>query len=154
MVKVRITDDGYAKMNLSLGVGPGRANNIDDVTYVQYLLNHVIQHPKFISAKLSCKKNGAKLVVDGLIGPKTKLQITAFQMHFRNAGWGNFVDGCVDTLKGILTPTNKFYTLSLFDWAIMEIADPNVVDTNSLTKRSDFPPRLKTVAMRIQAING
>ncbi len=44
MAKVIETDDG-TMLTVDLGVGPGRANNRDDVTVVQYLLNLYFQHP-------------------------------------------------------------------------------------------------------------
>ena len=153
MVKTITGSEGYMQLNLSLGVGPGRANNIDDVTYVQYLLNQVVQHPNFTDIKSSCKAHGAKLAVDGIIGPKTKTQIKAFQLHFKNKGWGNVADGCVDTIKNAFVNKKGFYTLALFDWALMQTTNEEMLTTNALFERPDFPARLKPIAMRVQACN-
>jgi peptidoglycan hydrolase-like protein with peptidoglycan-binding domain len=155
MVKTIVdSETGYVRLNLSQGVGPGRANNIDDVTYIQYLLNQIVQHPRFTSIKSACKSNGAKLAVDGIIGPKTRAQIKAFQLHFKSEGWGNMADGCVDTIRGqFIDKKAGFYTLSLFDWALLQTVPGELISTNSLLDRPDFPPRLKAIAMVVRNQN-
>lgn len=83
-------------------MGVGRANNIDDVLLVQYLLNLWLQHPSSGSYRSMARPGGAAaLKQDGLFGPRTAAQIILFQAAMavdRNAPI--LADGCIDRIPG------------------------------------------------------
>lgn len=100
MVCIR-RDDGFSMLNLTLGVGKGRANNRDDVALIQFMLNKWLQPPHMSTLRSRAGANGRALSVDGLIGPKTNYQIRLFQIH--KSGNGNGVnlilDGAIDPFR-------------------------------------------------------
>ncbi len=97
-------------MNESLksSVGPGRANDPQDVSIVQYLLN------------ASMDRHGSlddRLEVDGIFGPKTQKAIQDFQRKYCKV-----VDGRVDPNMETLTRLNSEagYFVSLNDGSYLE----------------------------------
>jgi hypothetical protein len=95
---VKMIDIDEPIMSVTMGVGPGRANNIDDVTLVQFMLNIWLQDRSNAVTRQRAGKAGRALTVDGIIGPKTKSQILLFQKAMVKAGNPTQCDGCVDRL--------------------------------------------------------
>lgn len=152
MAKVIETDDG-TMLTVDLGVGPGRANNRDDVTVVQYLLNLYFQHPNQARVReLAGAAASRKLVVDGIIGPKTKTQIRTFQLAISQMDNALVVcDGCVDKIRNgsmvVGGPELALYTIfELNSYACALYLENN--DITGLRFRSDFPPRLVPIFNR------
>lgn len=152
MAKVIETSDG-TMLTVEMGVGPGRANNRDDVTLVQYLLNLYFQHPmKARVRELGGAAFNRPLTVDGIIGPKTKNAIIVFQcalVQLENAQV--ICDGRIDKLRNdqmIVKGTDAdFYTIfELNNFACALYLEDD--DITGLRFRSDFPPRLVPVVNR------
>ncbi|PZO04579.1 MAG: hypothetical protein DCF30_00395 [Hyphomicrobiales bacterium] len=149
MVKI-VNRGGYNRLELTLGVGPGRANNIDDVTYVQFLLNKIVQADANLALRQMCKPHDKKLVVDGIIGPKTKTQIKAFQRHVKTYNKGIIADGCVD--KYGLNVSDKEHRYTFFA-LIMEVMFVCPCSLAGLVNEPDFPPRLAAIGRAVYNSN-
>ena len=90
--------------NVTMAVGPGRANQKLDVKLVQFLLMKVFNHP----TKLSKRPSGPGITVDGKYGPITGKYIFAFQMTCGNLT----IDGLVDHANSNCgTISHTFYTI-------------------------------------------
>jgi len=150
MAKVIETEAG-PMLTVDLGVGPGRANNRDDVTVVQYLLNLYFHHPNQARVRELGGVN-RKLVVDGIIGPKTKTQISTFQLAINQMDNALIIcDGCVDKIRNgsmvVGGPELALYTIfELNSYACALYLDDN--DITGLRFRRDFPPRLVPIVNR------
>lgn len=151
MAKVIDIQDG-TMLTVDLGVGPGRANNRDDVTVVQYLLNLYFQHPNQARVReLGGPSASRKLVVDGIIGPRTKAAIATFQDAIVVMDNAQLVcDGCVDRIRNetmVIRGTSALYTIfELNSYACALYLDD--YDITGLRFRSDFPPRLVPIVNR------
>lgn len=152
MAKVIETNDGTV-LTVEMGVGTGRANNRDDVTVVQYLLNLYFQHPNQAGARSILQPaDRRKLVVDGIIGPRTKTAIGAFQVAITVTDNAQVVcDGCVDRIRNesmvVRGAGQSLYTIfELNSYACALYLEDN--DITGLRFRSDFPPRLVPVVNR------
>lgn len=108
---VKMIYDNEPIMSVTLGVGPGRANNIDDVTLVQFMLNIWLQDRSNAVTRQRAGKAGRALTVDGIIGPKTKSQILLFQKAMAKAGNPTQCDGCVDRMPDFFMHAGGIYTL-------------------------------------------
>lgn len=151
MAKVIEILDG-SMFTVGLGVGAGRANNRDDVTLVQYLLNLYFQHPNQARVRELGGPASRTLVVDGLFGPKTRQAIELFQAaiismdNARVAADGR-VDRLRDESKMMTGVDNDFYTIfELNNYACR--LHFNHYDAIDLRHRRDFPPRLIPAANR------
>lgn len=148
MVRMVIDTDFNCSLELTLGVGPGRANNVDDVAYVQFLLNMVIQNPEYAAIRKMCGTHGKKLVVDGLIGPKTKSQIKAFQLYIKRWEPKLIADGCVDQYRiSDNFEKRSRYTFWMLLVAVSMVFKGAIAD---LVDEPDFPPRLAAVARAVK----
>ena len=151
MAKVIEILDG-SMFTVGLGVGAGRANNRDDVTLVQYLLNLYFQHPNQARVRELGGPDSRRLAVDGLFGPKTRKAIELFQaaiISMDNARVA--LDGRVDRLRDESRmetgDRNDFYTIfELNNYACK--LNFNHYDAIDLRHRSDFPSRLIPAANR------
>lgn len=148
----RVIEDSLGTiLTVDLGVGPNRANNRDDVTVVQYLLNLWLQHPVSALARTIAGTAGSRpLIVDGIIGPKTNACIKVFQKYVNTEPGGSvIVDGRIDRPKSnwSVPGQNKAYAiLELNGYARGYYLDHE--DITALRFRSDFPPRLVPVINR------
>ncbi len=146
MAKVVNYVDDSTFFVVEMGVGPGRANNRDDVALVQYLLNLWFKHPANAGARVAAGvASGAMLTVDGLIGPKTKARIKAFQTAMVSRGVNVIRDGCIDKIKDIDWmfvdgPSVAIYTMFYLNIQIKELYEYEMV---RLHFRADFPERLR-----------
>lgn len=152
MAKVIETSDG-TMLTVDMGVGPGRANNRDDVTVVQYLLNLYFQHPDQARVReLGGPSASRKLVVDGIIGPRTKAAIATFQNAITCMDNAQVIcDGCVDRIRNesmVISGTGlALYTIfELNNYATALYLEDS--DITGLRFRADFPPRLVPVVNR------
>ena len=143
MAKVVTYVDDTTLFLVEMGVGPGRANNRDDVTLVQYFLNLWFQHPENARARAV---GGASNVLkaDGIIGPKTKAKIKAFQNAMISRGKCILSDGCLDRMRfddDIIVPDNKMSVYGIFclNLEIKRLYEDELVRLNF---REDFPQRL------------
>lgn len=112
-------------MSVTLGVGPGRANNIDDVTLVQFMLNIFFQDKSNAVLRQRAGATGKALAVDGIIGPKTKAQILLFQKDMTQRGIFMKKDGCVDRIPNGADSDlygGGFYTMPWLHFAVSGIA--------------------------------
>ncbi|PZO03689.1 MAG: hypothetical protein DCF30_02430 [Hyphomicrobiales bacterium] len=154
MAKVIEILDG-SMFTVGLGVGTGRANNLDDVTLVQYLLNLYFQHPQQARVRELGGAASKALAVDGLFGPKTRKSIELFQaaiITMDNARVA--MDGRVDRLRDqsrMMTGARQdFYTIFELNSYACKL-NFNHHDAIELRRRSDFPPRLTPAASRYLA---
>ncbi|KPH81913.1 peptidoglycan-binding domain-containing protein [Bosea vaviloviae] len=152
MAKVIETSDG-TMLTVEMGVGPGRANNRDDVTLVQYLLNLYFQHPNQARVRqLGGTAASRKLVVDGIIGPRTNAAILAFQNAICATDNARVIcDGRVDKLRNeqvvVAGSDMQLYTIfELNNYACALYLEDE--DITWLRFRSDFPSRLLPVVNR------
>lgn len=138
---VEFDRSGYQHMlSVEMGVGPGRANNRDDVTLVQYLLNLWLAHPSNAAFRRGKGAAAKPLATDGIIGPKTKTQILLFQRMIKARGTACVCDGCVDKMPDYTNSYgSNFYTIYLLDTEVYELYGLCVVD---MRKRADFPKML------------
>jgi hypothetical protein len=138
---VEFDRSGYQHMlSVEMGVGPGRANNCDDVTLVQYLLNLWLAHPSNAAFRQSKGTAAKPLATDGIIGPKTKARILLFQRTLKSRGIACTCDGCVDKMPNYTNSySGKYYTIYLLDTEVYERYGLSVVD---LIYRPDYPPML------------
>ncbi len=134
---------------VEMGVGPGRANNRDDVALVQYFLNLWFAHPDNAGARA---KAGASLKVDGLIGPKTNGRIKAFQSYMKANGRALLADGCIDRMRDemimIGDDSGSVYAIFCLNVEIMQLY---VQDLVNLRRRADYPNRLEPMLMKYVA---
>jgi hypothetical protein len=137
-------EPSFNMLSVSLGVGPRRANNLDDVTLVQHLLNLWLQHPNFAAVKARAGTSGRALVTDGIIGPKTKAQILLAQRYVTSLGVGMICDGCVDKMSIANFHNRGFYTVYCLH---QMVTDNHGVSVHEMCFDPDFPPRLKAVAI-------
>jgi peptidoglycan hydrolase-like protein with peptidoglycan-binding domain len=97
-------------MNESLksSVGPGRTNDPQDVSVVQYLLNAAMDRVGSLEDRLE---------VDGIFGPKTLAAIRAFQQEHTKV-----VDGRVDPNMETIVALNREagHFISLFNGHYLE----------------------------------
>ncbi|HEV7261188.1 MAG TPA: hypothetical protein VGN82_25650 [Bosea sp. (in: a-proteobacteria)] len=145
MVKiVEIDNSGYQhRLSVGMGVGPGRANNRDDVTLVQHLLNLWLQHPSNVTFRKGKGTAARPLATDGIIGPKTKAQILMFQRAMKARGTACTCDGCIDKMPNYTNSYNgKLYTIYLLDEEVYRLHDLSVVDMRNFP---DFPKALLSV---------
>lgn len=151
MVKMVVDEDFHCSLQLTLGVGPGRANNVDDVAYVQFLLNKIIQNPQYAAIRKMCGAHDKKLAVDGIIGPKTKSQIKAFQLYMKRRVPKLVADGCVDQYRASDGFEKRSrYTFFMLLTAITTVFPGAIAD---LVDEPDFPPKLAAVARTVQSFN-
>ncbi|CAN5354807.1 hypothetical protein BH10PSE8_BH10PSE8_13760 [soil metagenome] len=145
MAKVVDYIDDSTFFVVEMGVGPGRANNRDDVALVQYFLNLWFKHPANAGARaVAGVASSAMLKVDGLIGPKTKSRIKAFQTAMVSRGISVVRDGCVDKMKDFnwifIDGTNMaVYTIFYLNIEIKQLYENELVRLNF---RDDYPPIL------------
>ncbi|WP_376986882.1 hypothetical protein [Bosea sp. R86505] len=84
MAKILDFGDDQIFFTVTMGVGPGRANNRDDVTLVQYYLNLWISHELVAAERRQFGERARQLLAtDGIIGPKTKARIKMFELDTR-----------------------------------------------------------------------
>jgi len=152
MAKVIETMDS-TMLTVEMGVGAGRANNRDDVTLVQYLLNLYFQHPNQARVRqLGGTAASRKLVVDGIIGPRTNAAILAFQNAICATDNARVIcDGRVDKLRNeqvvVKGSDMQLYTIfELNNYAYALYLEDE--DITGLRFRSDFPSRLVPIVNR------
>lgn len=150
MAKVISYGESGCMFLVEMGVGPGRANNRDDVTLVQYFLNLWFAHPDNAVARAVA---GVPLKVDGLIGPKTKVRIKTFQSMMKAHGLPLLADGCIDRMRDeqwIIVDDGKgsIYAIYCLNAEIMRLYDENLVN---LYHRADYPKRLEPMLMKYVA---
>ncbi|WP_326906067.1 hypothetical protein [Bosea sp. (in: a-proteobacteria)] len=151
MVKMVVDEEYGCSLELTLGVGPGRANNVDDVAYVQFLLNKVIQNPQYATIRKMCGAHGKKLAVDGIIGPKTKSQIKAIQLYMKRWEPRLVADGCIDQFRASDNLDKRSrYTFWLLLFAITTVFKGAISD---LVDEPDFPPKLAAMGKTVQNFN-
>lgn len=144
MAKV-IEDDLGTMFVVELGVGPKRANNRDDVTVVQYLLNLYFQHPENGSARrFAGSAANQPLKIDGIIGPKTNARIKMFQDFMTSIGLFVVCDGCVDKPRGdMVVPGKSSHLYTIFELnSHVRYLYLDHSDITHLRHRADFPARL------------
>ncbi|PTM39177.1 peptidoglycan-binding domain-containing protein [Bosea sp. 124] len=149
MAKV-IEDEFGTMFVVELGVGPKRANNRDDVTVVQYLLNLYFEHPENASARRFAGGGYAPLKVDGIIGPKTNARIKKFQEFMTSIGLFLVCDGCVDKARADMVVPGKsscLYTIFELNSHVRYLYLDGT-DIIPLRHRADFPARLVPVVNR------
>lgn len=140
---------------VGLGVGAGRANNLDDVTLVQYLLNIWLDHPKTAVYRRRLGATGGKLLaVDGIFGPKTGARILHLQKYFCEQGITTACDGRIDRMpdgemfagSGANAKFRTIWSLNIHvGWLFVGVEEYSVLE---LYKRHDFPVRLIPMVRR------
>ena len=150
MAKVVAYGESDCMFLVEMGVGPGRANNRDDVALVQYFINLWFAHPENAGSRGVA---GAPLKVDGLIGPKTKGRIKAFQSVMKANGRALLADGCIDRMKDemwIIVDDDKgsVYAIFCLNVELMRLYESNLV---RLFHRADYPTRLEPMLMKYVA---
>ncbi len=154
MAKVVVDPIGIPVFTVEMGVGVGRANNKDDVTLVQYLLNLWLTHSSMVVARQKMgSANSRKLDVDGIYGPKTGNRIRQFQKWAVSESWPLMCDGRVDKNPngscGEIKDTRKSYTIDAINTVIYVKYHTTTFGTmTSLGDRSDFPNSLKMMISR------
>lgn len=137
--------------SVEMGVGPRRANNRDDVTVVQYLLNLWLQHPENSRARRFAGTVGSRaLKVDGIIGPKTNACIRVFQDFIVTDGALIICDGCIDRPRAdmqVQANDARLYTIFELNSYVRSLYLDHD-DITDLRFRSDFPARLVPVVNR------
>lgn len=128
----KIVDYGAPLLCPTMGVGPGRANNIDDVLLVQFMLNIYFQDKSNAVARQRAGTNGKALKEDGLIGPKTKAQILMFQRAMSAEGFTIQRDGCIDRLPALSVPHKVNYSILLLHVKCKDITGEEVHDMGAL----------------------
>ena len=151
MARLIETDLGNM-FTVDMGVGPGRANNRDDVTVVQYLLNLWLQHPETARVRqLAGPAASRRLVVDGIIGPKTNACIELFQCAIYQLSNAPIIcDGCIDKPRvSMITPdkSRSLYTIFELNNFVCALYFDSFYISDART-RSDFPPRLLPIIKR------
>lgn len=144
MVKV-IKGRDSVHLGVSLGVGPGRANNIDDVTLVQYMLNLWLQHPETALVKSNAGDRGKPLATDGIIGPKTKAQILLFQEDQKYSGFSFICDGRMDRYDSDFASKRIYYSMYLLHISVMAL---HGVPVHEMRYFPGFPKRILAMARR------
>jgi len=158
MAKISEFGDDQIFFGVTMGVGPGRANNRDDVTLVQYYLNLWIAHPSVAMERRQFGA-GAKglLATDGIIGPKTKARIKMFDLWMHDMVTGHPGDGCIDRM-----PNNRpvylkagggwgSYLIYHLNHYVVEFYKQAYGNLLNLARCGDFPPRLLTLVNRYSA---
>jgi len=151
MARLIETDLGNM-FTVDMGVGPGRANNRDDVLVVQYLLNLWLQHPESARVRaLAGPQASRRLAVDGIIGPKTKACIELFQGAITALDDAPIIcDGCIDKPRGDMTvPGLHQTTYTIFElnnYVCSLYFDHYYI--SEVYNRTDLPPRLRTIVKR------
>ena len=139
---------------VEMGVGPGRANNRDDVALVQYFLNLWFAHPNNAGARAKAGVSLSNVLkVDGLIGPKTKARIMAFQSMMKASGRSLLADGCIDRMRNedwvlVGDDMGSVYAIFCLNVEIMHLYESNLVH---LRYRADYPKRLEPMLMKYVA---
>jgi hypothetical protein len=155
MAKVIVSDDFMIMMVIENGVGLGRANNIDDVVLIQYMLNIWIQHQKTAYWRQRSGLNDSKpLIVDGLFGPRTGRRILQFQNYCNKNAIPVIPDGRVDIIPAGATLVSQSKKINLYTMAVLNshiewmFGGFMVFDLIDLYYKNDFPARLIPMVRR------
>jgi hypothetical protein len=158
MAKILDFGDDQILFTVTMGVGPGRANNRDDVTLVQYYLNLWISHESVAAERRQFGERARQLLAtDGIIGPKTKARIKMFETWMNDMQPWPRGDGCIDRMPndrpGFRRADGSIGTCMIFyiNQYVVEFYEPVYGNLLNLTRRPDYPPRLRSLVNRYSA---
>jgi hypothetical protein len=158
MAKILDFGDDQIFFTVTMGVGPGRANNRDDVTLVQYYLNLWISHESVAAERRQFGERARQLLAtDGIIGPKTKARIKMFETWMNDMQPWPRGDGCIDRMPndrpGFRRADGSIGTCMIFylNEYVVEFYEPVYGNLLNLTRRPDYPPRLRSLVNRYSA---
>lgn len=123
--------------NVSFPVGPGRANNQDDVMLVQHAINTLLTHFEIKNAK------GGRITTylkrDGIFGPRTAEAILGYQQHARD------VRHLVITADGVVEPASHtgWTKHSNLQYTIVHLNRDHRKLYGKMMSEDDFPDKLR-----------